>query len=145
MECGLVSSHRQTIRSVDVENAYLQGEKPTRTWLLSHLRGGIPDDNVSLTDNLLELVPTYGTKDSGRNFWKRLRSVMCNCGIEEQYIFKACYSYPCHGEVQLLLATHVDVLIWACKPSAAYIIVNFKSLSFWARRTCTSCGIVVRK
>ena len=76
--CSFASSHRLSIRSGDVENAYIRGEKQTRTLLLSRPQGGILDDNVSLTDILLALVPIYGIKDSGWNFWKRLRSVMCD-------------------------------------------------------------------
>ena len=53
---------------------------------------------------------------------------MCDCGLEENSIFKACYSHARDGEVLLILATHVDDLIWACKPSAEYIIAKIKSL-----------------
>ena len=52
---------------------------------------------------------------------------MCDCGLEENSIFKACYSYARNG-VRLILATHVDDLVWACKRSAEYIIANIKSL-----------------
>ena len=126
--CSVASSHRLPIRSGDVENAYFQGEKSTRTLLRSQTRGRIPDDNVSLTDFLLALVPIYGTKDAGRNFWKRLHSVMCDCGLESNHIFKACYSYARNGKVLLISPTHVDDLICACKPTAEYIIARIKSL-----------------
>ena len=53
---------------------------------------------------------------------------MCDCGLEESYLFKACLSYARNVEVQLILASHVDDLIWACKPSAKHIIAKIKSL-----------------
>ena len=53
---------------------------------------------------------------------------MCDCGLEENFMFKGCYSYARDGEVQIILATHVDDLIWAFKLSAEYIISNIKSL-----------------
>ena len=40
---------------------------------------------------------------------------------------KACYSYARDGELQLILATHED-LVWACKALAKYIIANIESL-----------------
>ena len=84
--------------------------------------------NASFTDFLLPPVPIYETKNAGRNFWKRLRSVMCDCCLEDHYICKACYDHARAGEVQLILATHVDDFIWACKPSAVYTIAKIKSL-----------------
>ena len=53
---------------------------------------------------------------------------MCDCGLEENRIFKACFSYARDGAVLLILATHVDDLIRACKPLAEYIIAKIKSL-----------------
>ena len=94
--------------------------------LLSQPQGGISDDNISLTGYSLALVPIYGAKDAGRNFWKRLCSVMRDCGLEENYIFEVCYSFARNGELQFIFATHNDGLIWACKPSAEYIITKIK-------------------
>ena len=53
---------------------------------------------------------------------------MCECGLEDNYIFKFRYSYAKDGEVQLILATHVDDLFWECKPSAEHIITKIESL-----------------
>ena len=70
------------------------------------------------------LVPIYGIMDAGWYFWKFLRSVMRGCGLRDNYIVNDCCSYAKNGEVQFILATHVDDLIWACKPSAEYIITK---------------------
>ena len=86
-----------------MKDAYFQGEKPTTPLLLSQPRGGIPDDDVSWEDYLLAPVPIYGTKAAGRSFWKKLRKVMREAGLKENFVLKACYSwekrcrhnYPC--------------------------------------------------
>ena len=70
---------------------------------------------------------------------------MSDCGLEDNHIFKACYSYARDGEVLLIIATRVDDLIWACKPSAEYIIAKNKSIPILAPRTRISSDIVVRE
>ena len=99
-----------------------------RRYCLVNLREDIPDDNASLADFVLALVPIYGTKGGGRNSWKHQLSVMCDGGHEENDLLKACHSYARDGEVQLVLATHVDDLIWDCKLSAGYLIAEIKCL-----------------
>ena len=116
--CSYAASCKLRIKSGDVENAYFQGEKPTRPLLLRQPKGGIPDDDVNDEDYLLALVPIYGTKDAGRSFWKRIRSVMLESGMVENFVFKACYSYAIDGVIQIIMATHVDDIVWACRPGA---------------------------
>ena len=116
------------IRSGDVENVHFQGEKPTTPLLLSQPRGGIPDDDVSWEDFLLALVLIYGTKAAGRSFWKRLRMVMRAAGLKENFVFKACCSWERDGVVMIIIATHVDDLVWACRPEAENGITKIKSM-----------------
>ena len=109
-------------------NAYFQGEKPTTPLLLSQPRGGIPHDDVSWEDYLLALVPIYGTKAAGRSFWKKLRKVMHAAGLKENFVLKACCSWARNGVVMIIIATHVDELVWACRPEAEKCIAIIKSM-----------------
>ena len=96
--------------------------------MLRQPKGGIPDDDVNAEDYLLALVPIYGTKDAGRSFWKRMRSVMLESGMVENFVFKACYSYAVDGVIQIIMATHVDDIVWACLPGAEPSVKKLKSI-----------------
>ena len=77
--------------------------------------GGLP--GVPEGACILARVPIYGTKDAGRKFWKRLRTEFLSASFEENRILKALYSYADEsGDVKIMVGTHVDDLIWACKP-----------------------------
>ena len=67
-------------------------------------------------------VPIYGTVDAGRGFWKELREDIIATGLKENAIIRAWYHYEEDGEVKVMLATHVDDLLWACKPGYEHIV-----------------------
>jgi hypothetical protein len=117
---SFAASHNLTISSADISNAYFQGEEQTRLLLLRQPQGGLPD--VAPGDMLLARVPIYGTRDAGRSFWKRLRTTFLGIGFQENRILKALYSYARDGVVLCIIGTHVDDLLWACKPEAQHII-----------------------
>ena len=74
---------------------------------------------------ILARVPIYGTEDAGRKFWKRLRSEFLSAGFQENRVLKALYSYADEtGDVKVMVGTHVDDIIWACKPEAEHMIAE---------------------
>ena len=60
-------------------------------------------------------VPTYGTCDAGRGFWKKLRHDILSTGLKENAVIRALYIYQEDGEPKSMLATHVDDMLWATK------------------------------
>ena len=118
--CSFAAAKRLTICSADITNAYFQGERLDRIMLLSQPDGGLP--GVDPDAQMLARVPIYGTKDAGRGFWKRLRSVCLEAGLHENRIMKSVYSFQKDGKVVCMMVTHVDDLLWACEPEYQYMI-----------------------
>ena len=61
-------------------------------------------------------VPKHGTCDAGCGFWKKLRHDILSTGLKENAVIRALYIYQEDGEPKLMLATHVDDMLWATKP-----------------------------
>ena len=122
---SFAASHKVKVNSLDITNAYFQGERLQRTLLLRQPRGGVPDPEVSHDSFLLARVPIYGTRDAGRGFWKRLRSVAVGAGLRESKILPAFYSYADgNGKVIMVLGSHVDDILWANLPEANHVMEN---------------------
>ena len=149
MTFAFAASKALRIRSGDIKNAYFQGEKLTMILLFRQPRGGLPDENVKPDDYLLAHVPIYGTKDAGRGFnprgfWKRVRKVALEAGLKENHAVEALYTWTDEpGTAKLMLATHVDDVLWACTPDAEHIIEQFRSQFEWGSEevgTFRYCG-----
>ena len=70
--------------------------------------------------------PIYGGSDSGRLFWKRLRSEARHTELKACKISPALF-YVCeNGEPKIMLASHVDDLIYACMPGYEHIMKNLQ-------------------
>ena len=67
-------------------------------------------------------VPIYGTKDAGRMFWKRLREVIIGAGMRPNKHIKALYTLEVDGVIKIMLATHVDDLMWTAEPGYEHIV-----------------------
>ncbi|CAE7728714.1 RE1 [Symbiodinium sp. CCMP2592] len=118
---SFAASRKVKIKSLDVTNAYFQGEEIDRVLLLSQPKGGLP--GLKPHQHMLARAPIYGSTDGGRRFWKRLRNYLKGKGLRENRIYRALYSYTdADGVVQLLLTSHVDDLLWACDPSCDWIM-----------------------
>ena len=118
---SFAASRKVKIKSLDVTNAYFQGEEIDRVLLLSQPTGGLP--GLKPHQHMLARAPIYGSTDGGRKFWKRLRNYLKGKGLRENHIYRALYSYTdADGVVQLLLTSHVDDLLWACDPSCDWIM-----------------------
>ena len=83
---------RLRLRSADISNAYFQGKELDRILLLKPPKGGLPDSSITEDTMILARVPIYGTKDAGRQFWKKLRQEIINSGLKENRLMKAFYS-----------------------------------------------------
>ncbi|OLQ03412.1 Copia protein [Symbiodinium microadriaticum] len=118
---SFAASRKLRIKSLDVTNAYFQGEEIDRVLLLSQPKGGLP--GLKPHQHMLARAPIYGSTDGGRRFWKRLRNYLKGKGLRENRIYRALYSFTdADGVVQLLLTSHVDDLLWACDPSCDWIM-----------------------
>ena len=107
--------------SLDVTNACFQGEEIDRVLLLKQPKGGLP--GLKPEDHMLARAPIYLSHDGGRRFWKRLQTYLKEEGLRENRILKALYSYTDEsGRIQMLLASHVDDLLWAREESAQWVI-----------------------
>ena len=67
-------------------------------------------------------VPIYGTKDAGRMSWKRLREVIIGAGMRPNRHIKALYTLEVDGVVKVMLASHVDDLMWTADPGYEHIV-----------------------
>ena len=67
-------------------------------------------------------VPIYGFRDAGRQFWKSFRSSIVSAGLSENRCFKAFYTFHEDGDVKVMLGTHVDDLMYACKPGYEHLL-----------------------
>ena len=48
--------------------------------------GGVPDAEISADTMFDARVPTYGTCDAGRGFWKKLRHDILGTGLKENAV-----------------------------------------------------------
>ena len=76
-----------------------------------------PQDGLEGVDPLGALIcrmPAYGTRDSGRGLWKRLRSEVTAHGLRESKIMSVLfYLRGDSGRLVGWKGTHVDDLMWA--------------------------------
>ena len=108
------ASQELRIRTLDITNAYFHGEPMTRVLLLRQPRDGIP--GVEPGKMLICRTPIYGTRDSGRLFWKRLSKEIKSTGLTVSKISPALFYFSEDGDPKVMVASHVDDLIYACKP-----------------------------
>ena len=81
-----------------------------------HSGGGVSlsdiDSNIKPNDYLLANVPIYGTKAAGRGLYFRVRALVLEEGLQENFIFAAFYHYSIDGEILIMLGTHVDDMLY---------------------------------
>lgn len=61
-------------------------------------------------------LPVYGTGDVGRTFYKAFRKVAMAAGLRENQVMTSSNSYSADGDINVMLATHIDDLLYAAKP-----------------------------
>ena len=104
------------ICSIDITNAYFHGMILDRLMLLRLPRGGLPDESVPAGAMILARVPIYGTRDAGRRIWAKLKQVLENIGFKQNSQSKALFTLTEDGDVKVMIACHVDDLLYATKP-----------------------------
>ena len=130
---SFAACHGLKIRSADITNAYFQGQDLDRILLFKQPPGGLPDPELAPDAHLLARVPIYGTRDAGRGFWKALRNSLLESGLQENRMVRALYSYQEGGDVKAMICSHVDDILWACKPEAEWIIEKAKKSFVWGK------------
>ena len=93
---------------------------------------------------MLAQVPIYGTRDAGRGFWKRLRTVLTETAkLKENHILAACYTYTNEsGRLMAIVVTHVDDLFYVLEYEVEWImdevrkVLNFGSEEVQQFRFC---------
>ena len=83
------SCERLTVKSGDITNAYFQGCPLERLILMRQPPGGVPDVDISADTMFVVRVPTYGTCDAGRGFWKKLRHDILSTGLKENAVIQS--------------------------------------------------------
>ena len=104
------------ICSIDITNAYFHGMVLDRLMLLRPPKGGLPDKNIPEGSMMLARVPIYGTRDAGRRFWAKLKKVLTDIGLHQNSQCKALFTYQEDGDIKVMIACHVDDLLYATKP-----------------------------
>ena len=67
-------------------------------------------------DCIVARAPIYGTRDAGRRFWKKLKEVVTKTGLKQSSLCPALFTYSEDGDIKVMLGSHVDDLLFACKP-----------------------------
>ena len=112
-----VSCERLTIKSGDITNAYFQGCSLERLILIRQPPGGVPEVDTNADTMFVARVPIYGICDAGRGSWKKLRHDILSAGLKETAVIRALSENQEDGEPKSMLATHVDDMLWATKPT----------------------------
>ena len=139
---SIATSGKLKIRSGDLGHGYSQGEKLSRPLLLRQPDVCLPDDAGKFDDNLLALVPIYGSRDAGRGLWRRIGQVLLSIGMKVSCVYGALCSYSVNGIGMILTATHVDDVIWASEPEFETIVqemqrvLEFGTLEEYTLRFC---------
>ncbi|CAL1129119.1 unnamed protein product [Cladocopium goreaui] len=117
------ASEKLRLKGSDVTNAYFQAKPLTRLLLMRQPTGGLGDPDVPAEACLLCRVPIYGSIDAGRGFYLRMDSEVKTAGMNASKVMPALYYHQDeNGELDAMLCTHVDDLLFAHKPSGAKVI-----------------------
>jgi hypothetical protein len=87
-------------------------------------------------------VPIYGTVDAGRGFWKELRGDILEIGLKENAITRAWCAYKEEGDVKVMLGSHVDDVLWACKEGCEGMqkLLGKYTLNWWTQACSDSAS-----
>ena len=95
--------------------------------MLLQPKGGIPDPNLKPDDMLLANVPIYGTAAAGRGLYFRVRTLLIENGMVENFVIPALYSFARDGIVLIMFGTHVDDLLYAYVDEVKELMANIMS------------------
>jgi hypothetical protein len=128
--CSFAACKGLSIKSADVRNAYFTADPIDRLLLLRPPKGGIPgrsNDNGNANVERIPIAiaankPIYGTPDAGRGFYKRLKREAEQNDLQENRLLLSLYTFQVKGDVQVMLAAHVDDVIWAATPEYEWMV-----------------------
>ena len=86
------SSEKLRLMALDITNAYFHGETMDRLMILKPPRGGIPIAGYNPDRMYVCRTPIYGSRDSGRLFWKRLRKESIAAGLTASKLSSALFT-----------------------------------------------------
>jgi len=123
MICSWAACNKLRVDTADIRNAYFNADPMDRLMLLKPPRGGIPDqdNDIAIAAN----KPIYGTKDAGRRFYKTFRRIALEQGLKGSRFMKSLYYLTVDGKVMVMMAAHVDDLLWAAMPGYEDYIPKF--------------------
>ena len=75
--------------------------------------GGVPDADISADTMLVARSQFMAHVTLVVVFWKKLRHDILSTGLQENAVLRALYIYQESGEPKVMLATHVDDMLWA--------------------------------
>ena len=113
------ASRRLKLMRADISSAYFQASPLERVLLMRQPSGGLP--GVPEHAMLLYMQASiYGTIDAGRGFYNRLCSEAKTEGLLESKIAPGLYYLiGSDGLPAIVLATHVDDLLWCATPEGS--------------------------
>ena len=79
--CSWCAQAHVSIHSCDFTNGYFQVQEIDRMLLYRIGAEGIPEEGVAGGGILASRVPIYGTKDTGRGLWLRLKNTCKQCNF----------------------------------------------------------------
>ena len=141
--CSWCASLRIFIRSADMESGYFQGVKLDYILVLFQPKGGVPDPSVKPDDMFLANVPIYGTTAAGRGLYFRVRTLLIENGLKENFVIPALYSFSRDGIILIMVGTHVDDLLYGYVEEMADLMKHILDQVILGRDTTHSfrfCG-----
>lgn len=112
---ALAALHDLHLRSVDVSNAYLNGEMDCDVYM-EQPEGFAQKDSRKYVCLLQKAL--YGTKQGGNRWNRKMRSVLESLGFQQTYSDAAIYIL-CKGDVRIILPVFVDDMTFASKSLSA--------------------------
>ena len=116
---SLASTYGWEIKTLDVQNAYLQGEDLDREVYME------PPPEANKSDKIWRLrKAVYGMNDAGRRWFFRVRTVLKDMGWS-QCKLDSCFFYTLVGDVlHGVVILWVDDFFFACNPSTEKSLVD---------------------
>ena len=123
--CSMAACKKLRLKSADFQNAYFNADPIDRLLLLRPPKGGLPGHDPAKKVAIVANKPIYGTPDAGRQLYKKVRRIAQENGILECASMPALFTHQVDGDIKLMMATHVDDVLWCAAPGYEYIMDNF--------------------
>ena len=106
--------------SCDFTNGYFQGQEIDRILLFRIPAEGIPEEEVAGGEILASRVPVYGTKDTGRGWWLRLKNKCKQFNFSLNQIVPTLFTLrDDESRILAVMSSNVDDLLYGYLPEGA--------------------------